>query len=439
MITTSPLMLAPLLLALCLPAHAQTPPRSSAIEWLQQAIASDPALATQRATLDAARAAEDAASAGLGPELTLSGQRGRSRRTSADRLPWVPEAHSLPAAGHTLTLSQLLYDGQRTQATVNAAQARVQQEQERLRRRLNERLLAMREALHNEEAAAARLHHARDALRDMQSLNTLVQQKHDAGLVALADVRRAQSRLLDAQRGVTEAQARWQEARLTLAGETGLPVPTFAPDHEPFVALDSAELDALGLACAQACPEVREASLQVDRAQAELRAAEAAWHPRLSLELSNGESHNLSGNAEQYRSASAFLKLNWTFYDGGLRTAQTRRLGHEMQAQEQTLEETRRTVQTRWSVGRSRLQASVELYGIALRNASVARQARELAEQGLRAGLRSPIEVADTVNEETRALYDAATRDAERRLGQDRLLALTGLLARHLGLAEAEP
>jgi len=133
------------------------------------------------------------------------------------------------------------------------------------------------------------------------------------------------------------------------------------------------------------------------------------------------------------------VKLNWALYDGGQRSAQTRRLGHDIQAQENTLEEMRRTVSTRWSVGRSRLQASAELHAIALRNATVARQARELAEQGLRAGLRSPIELADTVNEETRALDEAASRDAERRIAQDRLLALAGLLAQHLGLVPGEP
>lgn len=428
-----------LVLLQCLPrpAHGQSP--TTARDLLQHAIANDPALATQRATLDAARAAEDAASAGFLPELSLSAQRGRSHRSSADRLPWVAESNTLPAVGHTLTLSQLLYDGQRTHATVNAAQARVQQERVRLNRRLNERLLAMREALHNEAAAAQKLRHAQDALRDIEALNTLVRQKHVAGLVALVDVRRAESRRLDAQRNVADAQARWHEARLTLAGETGQPVSAQALAHEAFAPVASTELDALGTACAQACPEVEEAALRVQQAQAELRAAEAAWHPRLSLELSRSESRNLSGSAEHYRSASAFVKLNWALYDGGQRSAQTRRLGHDIQAQENTLEETRRTVSTRWSVGRSRLQANTELHAIALRNATVARQARELAEQGLRAGLRSPIELADTVNEETRALDEAASRDAERRTAQDRLLALTGLLAQHLGLVPGEP
>lgn len=433
-----PLFFAWLLLALCQP-HPALGQQPTTTEWLQQAIAHDPALATQRAALDAARAAEDAASAGFRPELSLSAQRGRSHRTAPERLPLAPESHSLPAAGHTLTLSQLLYDGQRTEATVSAAQTRVQQEQLRLSRRLNERLLAMREALHNQEAAAARRHHAHDALRDIQTLNAQVQQKRAAGLLALVDVRRAESRLLEAQRNVTEADARWQEALLTLTGETGLPVPPHALHSDPFVALPPEALDALGLACAQACPEVEEAALRVQQAQAELRAAEAAWHPRLSLELSRSESRNLSGTAEHLRSGSAFVKLNWALYDGGQRSAQTRRLGHDIQAQESALEETRRTALTRWSVGRSRLQASTGLHTIALRNATVARQARELAEQGLRAGLRSPIELADTVNEETRALDETASRDAERRIAQDRLLALAGLLAQHLGLVPGEP
>ena len=433
-----PLFAAWVLLALCLPHPARgQQPTTTVTEWLQQAIAQDPALAAQRAALDSARAAEDAAAAAYGPELSLSAQRGRSHRTAAERLPSAPDSHSLPATGHTLTLSQLLYDGQRTQATVSGAQARVQQEHLRWSRRLNERLLTLREAWHNLESAAQKLHHARDALRDIHTLNALVQQKRAAGLLALVDVRRAESRLLDAQRAVTDAEARWQEARLTLAGEAGLPVP--AGHSDPFSPVPTTELDALGLACAQACPEVKEAALQVARAQADSRAAEAAWHPRLSLELSRSESRNLAGSAEHYRSGSAFLKLNWALYDGGLRSAQARRLGHDLQAQENTLEETRRTVQTRWSVGRSRLQASVELHQIALRNAAVARQARELAEQGLRAGLRSPIELADTVSEETRALDEASSRDAERRIAQDRLLAMAGLLAQHLGLAQAEP
>ena len=55
------------------------------------------------------------------------------------------------------------------------------------------------------------------------------------------------------------------------ASRDSLPVPPHALHSDPFVALPPEALDALGLTCAQACPEVREAALQVDRAQAELR------------------------------------------------------------------------------------------------------------------------------------------------------------------------
>lgn len=229
--------------------------------------------------------------------------------------------------------------------------------------------------------------------------------------------------------------SRRRETALQLQVLTGLaPAPGAEAQGEHFTPPGAAQIEALRNQCQAACPDVRESALQVERGNAELAAARAAFHPRVALEASRSDMRNPNGASERYRTVQLMLTARWTLFDGGSRSAQVDQIGRSVQALSHRLDDARRDTLRRFDQAVIRLDDALAQHDLALRNAAVAAEALRLARLGFEAGRRPAIEVADTVAEAARAADEAAQRDARRWIEHAQLLAVAGVLPDQLGV-----
>ncbi len=415
-------------------------PRTAA-DWVRLALERDPELAAQREDVQGAGDAVRMASAGLWPTVQLNAQHGDAERR--DRPPPLFSTtgnRPLRSDQTTLTVEQVLYDGRRTRHEITAAEHRVEQHRTRLIKVGNERAVAALQAWHEWRAAEQAWLAHQQAERQMAGLVDLVRQRLQAGQLAEVDLRRAESRWLDGQRAAAQADSRRREAALQLQVLTGLaPSSGAEAQAERFNPPGAAQIEALRNQCMAACPDVRESALQVERGNAELAAARAAFHPRVALEASRSDMRNPNGASERYRTVQLMLTARWTLFDGGSRSAQVDQVGRSVQALSHRLDDARRDTLRRFDQAVIRLGDALAQHDLAVRNAAVAAEALRLARLGFEAGRRPAIEVADTVAEAARAADEAAQRDARRWIEHAQLLAVAGVLPDQLGVPLPEP
>lgn len=421
-----------LLAALALPAQAQTP--TTEADWVRLALDRDATLAAQRHDTLAAGQAVEVSRAGLWPTVQLSAEDGRRERRDRPESIFQPHTGSRPSDQQSITLTQMLYDGHRTRKEIQSAELRVAQQNVRLRKVANERAAAVLQVWHQWRAARSAWQAHRVAEGELRQLVTVVTQRLEAGRAAEVDLRRAESRWLDGQRTVAESQARWREASVALISLAGVD-PSQPEAHAPvFSPLAPGSAAALREQCRTGCPGVVESELQLERGRAELAAARAGHHPRITLEASHAHARNPNGSAERYLSRSLMIKASWTLFEGGGRSAQVAQVAHSVDGLGQQVDEARRESLMQFDQALVRYEDAIDQHALAERTASVSREALRLARLAFEAGRRQAIEVADVIAEAARAADEAARRDAQRWIERDRLLASAGVLLDQLGV-----
>jgi outer membrane protein, adhesin transport system len=423
------------LAAMALGAHAQVP-RTEA-EWVRLALERDSTLAAQRSDTRAAGQAVEVSRAGLWPMVQLNLEDGRRERRDRPASSFQPNTGSRASEQQSLTVTQLLYDGQRTRYEIVAAEHRVTQQQVRLLKMANERAAAMLQVWHQWRAAHAAWQSHRVAEGELRQLVDVVAQRLKAGRAAEVDLRRAESRWLDGQRTMAEAQARWREAGVALLSLSGLDQIHDEATSPVFIPLAPVKAVALRERCRTDCPAVQEGELQLARGRAELAAASAGHHPRITLEAAHSQARNPNGTAERYTTNSLVLKANWTLFEGGGRSAQVAQVAYSVQGLGHQVEEARRESLMQFDQAMVRYEDALAQHALATQNAGVSSEALRLARLAFEAGRRQAIEVADVIVEAARAADEAARRDAQRWIERDRLLATAGMLLDQLGVVLA--
>lgn len=430
------------LAALVCTAQAQalqpTQPATEA-DWVRLALERDATLAAQRNDTRAASQAVEVSRAGLWPTVQLSAEDGRKERRDRPASVFQPHTGSRPSDQQSITVTQVIYDGQRTRNEILSAEHRVSQQVVRLRKVANERGAAVLQAWHQWRAAQTAWQVHRIAEDELRQLVDVVARRLQAGRVAEVDLRRAESRWLDGQRTVAESRARWREAGVALMSLSGLdrldaelPPPLFEP-------LGQAVAATLRERCRADCPSVQESTLQLERGRAELAAARAGHLPRVTLEAAQGHARNPTGSAERYLSRSLMLKANWTLFEGGARSAQVAQVAYSVEGLADQVDEARRESLMQFDQALVRYEDAMAQHALATQNASVSREALRLARLAFEAGRRQAIEVADVIAETARAADEAARRDAQRWIERDRLLATAGVLLDQIGVVIAPP
>jgi len=150
-----------------------------------------------------------------------------------------------------------------------------------------------------------------------------VQRRVSAGRSGLGDQRQAESRLAQARADLVNAQRRLEDARAFYARLVGsealkLKKPTLSEKILP------ATLQQALNNTAATNPSVTVALRDIEAAEARARFTDSPFWPRLDLEVTGSQGHNIDGLQGDNDSFSALLVARWNLYSGGGDSARRR-------------------------------------------------------------------------------------------------------------------
>jgi adhesin transport system outer membrane protein len=298
----------------------------------------------------------------------------------------------------SVLIKQMLFDGNATGSEVERQQARVKSAAARVIERSEFIALDVVQAYLDVLRQLDLVRFAEENVAAHVSTNQDVRGRVSAGRSGVGDQRQTQSRLSQAQADLVTAQSRLDDARSFYRRLVGFEAMKLSKPGLSSKVIPSTLNGALERTAASN-PSITIALRDIDAAEARVRSTWAPYWPRLDLEVSGSQGHNIDGVQGDNDSFSALLVARWNLYSGGGDTARRKAaLERVSQARERMMkvkiqaeEQTRRS----WTaLVRQRQQTAV----LAQRLASAVGVLKAYKDQ-FKVGKRDLLDVLDAQND----------------------------------------
>ncbi|ADH89228.1 type I secretion outer membrane protein, TolC family [Ancylobacter novellus DSM 506] len=387
-----------------LPAHAQTLEQA-----LVAAYRNNPTLNSQRAATRATDEYVPIALSGYRPQIFGSAFTGvQWSETRLDRSAAALQGTGALSnmltfpSGFGITISQTIYDGLKTANSVRSAESQVRGQRELLRNTEQLVLLDAATAYMNVLQNAALLELQKQNLEALREELRAARDRFAVGEITRTDVAQAEASVANAESELALAQSNLNTANAVFYQVIGLRPNKLTPGR-PIDRLLPKNLNlAVDLGLSRH-PAVKAAEFAVDAGLSNVKVAESALSPTLTLNGSASSDYNSTDNVERQTAAAATLNLTVPIYQGGAEYATIRQT-------KETLGQLRIEV----DVNREQVRANVvqfwgawEAAKAAIESAQASVAANEIALRGVReewrVGQRTTL---DVLNAQT-ALFDA--------------------------------
>ncbi len=410
------------------------PARADTLEGaLVLAYQNNPSLNSQRASVRATDEGVPQALSGYRPKVSVNGSIGQQYLDTTTRSSTINANYSQLSGNMTpsnfgITATQTLYNGFQTSNKTRQAESQVQAAREQLR-------VAEQTVLLN--AVTAYMNLLRDgAILDLQRRNVEVLQEQlrqtrdrfNVGEVTRTDVAQSESRLASGRSQVLSAEAIYKASVATYRQVIGVepgkltpgsPVDRFSPPNLP---------QSVGVATGTH-PAVTNAQYNVDAALLQVKVAEGALYPTLSLQGNVQQSYEIGLLQLKTFNASVLGQLSVPIYQGGAEYSLIRQAKETLGQQRLNLDVARD--QVRQTVVQSWGQLEASKANIEATQAQV--QASEIALNGVReearVGQRTTLDVLNAQQELVNARVALVSAQRDRVVASYTLLAAVGRLS----------
>lgn len=406
---------------------AQAEPALTLRQAVELALKNSPAVQANAGRFAEAQAEKEIADSGLLPKISADAY---LNRLNSDRLGpgGVPSTASPMFAQESfggLTGRQLLIDGGKTSAAVQAALHGLKAEESGLAATRDETVYRVSQGFFRALAARETTAVFEKAIERQTGFEALTAEFFRAGKSTRLDVMKAQAAKLDAERNLTNAKESEKIARVLLAQVIGIEnTPALLDGKLPENFVPPVREEDLLKQVLENSPDIKHAAYQVQQAEGSLHSAHGARFPELALQGSYGyRDRDIGGGAPEW---VAGINASWTLFDGGALSAQVAK----SQARLAQAMEARRALELEL---RSQLQDALRAWRNAVSDAHAGASLTEFGRESVtaaevlyRAGKATALDVltaqADLAKAEG-AQIQAATDYAVARL---RVLRLTG-------------
>jgi outer membrane protein len=358
--------------------------------------------------------------AGYGPQIGLSGQAGYNRNQTSF-------GSSATTEGVTLSASQPLYTGGRTQSAVSAAYSDILQSREQLRQAEADFLVSVVQAYVDVRNNEADFKIASDLIELVNNQLKEVQARTTEGDLTRTDVAEAQSRLASAQAERAQAQGQLDISRATFISIVGHPAVnlTDPPDLPGFASMDEAV--SAGRTNSPALLASKHAN---DSAAAQVAAARAEHRPTVSIQASLGYQNDVNPFLpRKFEDVSAAgVAVSVPLFSAGLTQSRVRQQNEKQLSAASAVDDADRAVVRRIQQAWAQFQAARSMAAVGQQQLTQAQEAYKGMQIESREGLRSTIDTLNAARElrSAQTQLGAARRDAY--VAQAQLLAATGQL-----------
>jgi adhesin transport system outer membrane protein len=401
-------------------------------EIAQQALQTNPDVA---ARLNAYRASEhegDAARAAYRPRLDLSANAGRERDRFDNR---SPATASLDRTGVSLSLTQVLWDGQAGRYDHQRAHHSLMVRYFELVNTSEQVALEALRAYYDVARFRELVRLAEDNYVQHKASFDQIQQRFKAGIGRGVDLEQAGARLALAEANLNTEIANLHDVTARYQRIVG----ALPPRANATVTLDGLSLPASSQTVLQtaiarsAAISAAIENLRAARSQASAR--QAAYQPRVEARVRTGVGHNYEGLAGQKRDTVGEVVLNWNLYNGGADQARVRQAANLMQQAADQRDAVCRDVVQTTSIAYNDSRKLVDQLQYLEANQIAIEKARNAYRRQFDIGQRSLLDLLNAENE----LYTARRAYANARYDLDiarlRTQAAMGELLVSLGLS----
>ncbi|MGB8576163.1 MAG: TolC family outer membrane protein [Pseudolabrys sp.] len=400
---------------------------------LVQAYQNNPSLNSQRASVRVTDENVPQALSGYRPKVNINGSIGTqnwdtTNKTSTTNPTYIQQSGTMTPNSYGITATQTLYNGFQTANKTRQAESQVQAARETLR--VTEQTVLL-------SAVTAYMNLLRDsAILDLQRRNVEVLQEQlrqtrdrfNVGEVTRTDVAQSESRLASGRSQVLNAEANYKASVATYRQVIGVepgklspgsPVDRFSPRDVP---------QSIGVATATH-PAVTSAQYNVDAALLQVKVAEGALYPTLSVQGNVLQSNEIGLLQLKSFNAAVLGQLSVPIYQGGAEYSLIRQaketLGQRRLDLDTARDQVRQTVVQSWG------QLDAAKANIEATQANV--QASEIALNGVReearVGQRTTLDVLNAQQELVNARVSLVTAQRDRVVASYTLLSAVGRLS----------
>lgn len=334
-----------------------------------------------------------------------------------------------------LTLSQLIYDGSATSSEVDRQQARLSSATRKVMGTSEQIGLKAIESYLNVLRRTELLKLAQANLEVHEKTFTQIKIRSEGGIGRKADLDQAQARLSLSQANVAATEANLREANIAYNRVVGS-----MPDSlvKPEVAEAPASVDEALNVSLESNPILRSAMADIEAAQAQNRAAESLYKPRLHLELGTNFNNDIDGVHYKNNDAYAMLRMRYNLFNGGSDAAKIAETTIQIQEATEVFHRTQRQVEESLRLSWNSMVTAQDRLPKLKATAEAAARTRDGYAQQFNLGQRTLLDLLDSENElyNGRANYlDAQYIDLFSRY---RLMADMGKLLGSLGVEPRE-
>lgn len=422
------------LLAIGATAHAQ-----SLEDTLTTAYNSNPSLQAERARLRTTEEGEVQARSARLPSVSadasISRQHTESQSTfviGGNRVASNSESDSTPK-NYSLSASQSIYRGGRTDGAIDQASALVMAGREGLRAVeqtvLVDAVTAFMDVRRDQEVVSIRRNNVDVLAQQLQA----ARDRFEVGEITRTDVAQAEARLSGAQAQLSAAQAQLAASRAAYQRVTGEP-PATLEEPPALPPLPDALADAAELAFNNS-PQLLAAQYSEEAAQHAIRVARGALRPEVSIQATASAARDSNFSGDERDSTSIVGRVSMPIFTGGLNRSRVRAaVAQEEQARHQ-VREARRLVTEGVTNAWSGYVTSLAV----IESSQQAVRANEIALEGVQqeafVGIRTTLDVLNAEQELLDSRLTLVTAERDSYVAGYRLLQAMGLLsAEGLGL-----
>lgn len=414
-------------------AHAQQAGLSAAA---QKAISTNPEVTARYNALRAASNEQDVARGGFLPQVNLGAEVGRNRDKIDAR---NPESQNSSRTGLSLSVNQMLWDGQATRKEVERlGHARMTRYFEFVSATEDAALEASRAYV--DVARYRRLVElAEDNYVQHKYVFDQLQSKVKAGVGRGVDSEQTNARLSLAESNLTTEIANLHDVSaryLRVVGEP--PEAKMASPREP-LARNAFKSNADATVQAMARNSAVTAAIEnVRAAEAQAQSRDGAFQPKVEARLRTGAGHNFDGQSGQRNDTLGQIVLNWNLYNGGSDKARVRQFADLLNQAQDLRDKACRDVRQTAAIAQNDIGKLKDQLAALDRNVLSIEKARDAYRQQFDIGQRSLLDLLNAENELYTAKRAYANAEHDLMLAQARTLAVTNTLVSSLGLSRTD-
>lgn len=365
-------------------------------------------------------------------DLALGGGREWSDNSSTR-----PGDTTLSRREASITLRQMLFDGNGVASEVARNEARVASAANKLAATSEQVVLgaieAYLEVLRNRELVVLTKENAGIHLRTFDQIKI----RSDSGLGRKADLEQINARLALANANVSSAEANLRDAEINFLRIVGMqPVSLNAPDRHSSSLPKSVE-EAVQMAFDNH-PTLKSAKADVDATGAQIRAAKSSLWPRLDFEIGASRNRDLDGIVGRNDEKFAMLRLRYTLFNGGSDIARVNETVHLSSEARDVMNRTQRQVEQSTRLSWNAMRSAQERLPSLKDHAEFSGLTRDAYTKQFGIGQRTLLDMLDAENESYTASSNYLNGKYLEVFAEYRLLADLGQLLGSLGVSQRQ-